>query len=33
MVTYQELLMFTAVLVEVITLVIAFMTYFDDKKK
>ena len=33
MVTYQELLMFTAVLVEVITLVIAFMTYFDEKKK
>ena len=33
MVTYQDMLMFTAVLVEVITLVIAFMTYFDDKKK
>ena len=33
MVTYQDILMFTAVLVEVITLVIAFMTYFDDKKK
>ena len=33
MVTYQDMMMFTAVLVEVITPVLAFMTYFDEKKK
>ncbi len=33
MVTYQDMMMFTAVLVEIIGLVLAFMTYFDEKKK
>ena len=33
MVTYQDMMMFTAVLVEVIGLVIAIMVYADNKKK
>ena len=33
MLTYQDMLMFAAVVVEIIGLVIAFVTYFDEKKK
>lgn len=33
MVTYQDMMMFTAVLVVVIGLVIAIMVYADNKKK
>ena len=33
MVTYQDMMMFTALIVEVIGLVVAIMEYSDNKKK
>ncbi len=33
MVTYQDMMMFTALIVEIVGLVVAIMAYFDNKKK
>ncbi len=33
MVTYQDMMMFTALIVEIVGLVVAIMEYSDNKKK